>query len=257
MRLKYGSDRSRVIQGMRRISRPGPAGVLPGRRPAPHPGRPRRGHRVHLPGTACPTARRAAATWAARSCARCGDEPHRQLAPITAPRTGSIVDDRRRQRSPSPDRGAPGSHLPRPGASASTMGWHLRVARRDDQRQSRALHGLSRALLANMVVGVSNGFTRELQCVGVGYRAAPPGDHPGAAGGLLPPGAGGGARRHQLRGARADPDRGAGHRQGTGRPGGRRDPAGVRPPEPYKGKGIRYSDEKMRRKAGKAGVSGR
>jgi large subunit ribosomal protein L6 len=46
------------------------------------------------------------------------------------------------------------------------------VARRDDARESRALHGLSQALLHNMVVGVSQGFQKELQCVGVGYRAS-------------------------------------------------------------------------------------
>ena len=48
----------------------------------------------------------------------------------------------------------------------------LKVTRSDDQRESRALHGLTRALLANMVTGVSAGFTKELQTVGVGYRAA-------------------------------------------------------------------------------------
>src|SRR5690554_2808005 len=46
------------------------------------------------------------------------------------------------------------------------------VTRQDDERESRALHGLSRALLANMVTGVAEGFRRELEIVGVGYRAA-------------------------------------------------------------------------------------
>src|SRR3972149_4028463 len=49
------------------------------------------------------------------------------------------------------------------------------VARSDDERESRALHGLSRALLRNMVVGVSEGFRKELNLVGVGYRVAPAG----------------------------------------------------------------------------------
>ncbi|MEX0667634.1 MAG: 50S ribosomal protein L6, partial [Acidimicrobiia bacterium] len=48
----------------------------------------------------------------------------------------------------------------------------LKVSRPDDERENRALHGLSRALLANMVQGVAEGFRRELQVVGVGYRAA-------------------------------------------------------------------------------------
>jgi len=51
----------------------------------------------------------------------------------------------------------------------------INVARSDDARDSKALHGLSRALLRNMVIGVSEGFRRELNMVGVGYRAAPAG----------------------------------------------------------------------------------
>jgi large subunit ribosomal protein L6 len=132
----------------------------------------------------------------------------------------------------------------------------IKVSRSDDQRQSRALHGLSRALLANMVAGVSAGFTRELQMVGVGYRAALQGNTlelqvgfshlvrvqaPEGIGFEVPE-----PTRILVRGI--DKERvgqvAAEIRQ-------------VRPPEPYKGKGIRYTNEKVRRKAGKAGVSGR
>jgi len=132
----------------------------------------------------------------------------------------------------------------------------LRVSRRDDQRQSRALHGLSRALLANMVAGVSTGFVKELQMVGVGYRAALQGNtlellvgfsHPVRV--AAPEGIGfevPESTRILVRGI----DR---ERVGQVAAEIRR----VRPPEPYKGKGIRYVDEKVRRKAGKAGVSGR
>jgi large subunit ribosomal protein L6 len=130
------------------------------------------------------------------------------------------------------------------------------VSRRNDERQSRALHGLSRALLANMVNGVSSGFVRELQMVGVGYRAALQGNtlellvgfsHPvrmtapeGISFEVPEP------TRILVRGI----DR---ERVGQVAAEVRR----VRPPEPYKGKGIRYVDEKVRRKAGKAGVTGR
>ena len=130
------------------------------------------------------------------------------------------------------------------------------VSRRNDERQSRALHGLSRALLANMVNGVFTGFVRELQMVGVGYRAALQGNtlellvgfsHPvrmtapeGISFEVPEP------TRILVRGI----DR---ERVGQVAAEVRR----VRPPEPYKGKGIRYVDEKVRRKAGKAGVSGR
>ena len=130
------------------------------------------------------------------------------------------------------------------------------VSRRNDERQSRALHGLSRALVANMVAGVSAGFVRELQMVGVGYRAALQGNtlellvgfsHPvrvtapeGISFEVPEP------TRILVRGI---------DRELVGQVASeiRR----IRPPEPYKGKGIRYVNEKVRRKAGKAGVSGR
>jgi len=130
------------------------------------------------------------------------------------------------------------------------------VRRRSEERQARALHGLTRALLANMVAGVSAGFVRELQMVGVGYRAALQGttlellvgfSHPVRM--AAPEGIGfevpeptrilvRGIDREQVGQVASEIRR-------------------VRPPEPYKGKGIRYVDEKVRRKAGKAGVSAR
>src|SRR5436189_134373 len=55
--------------------------------------------------------------------------------------------------------------------SVAREGEELLVTRPDDERQNRALHGLTRSLVANMVTGVSTGFTRELEIVGVGYRA--------------------------------------------------------------------------------------
>lgn len=127
------------------------------------------------------------------------------------------------------------------------------ASRSDDERDTRALHGLSRALVSNMVVGVSEGYRKELQMIGVGYRA-------------------------QLQGNRLQLQVGFSHPVHIEAPDGitfevpeptkiivsgvdkqqvgqiaaeiRR----VRPPEPYKGKGIRYVDEYVRRKAGKAGI---
>lgn len=130
----------------------------------------------------------------------------------------------------------------------------LTVSRSDDDRQSRALHGLSRALLANMVIGVSEGYKKELSIVGVGYRAA-------------------------LNGNSIDLQLGFSHPVSVDAPAGitfevpeqtkivisgiDKESVGqiaseiraIRPPEPYKGKGIRYVDEYVRRKAGKAGVA--
>jgi large subunit ribosomal protein L6 len=131
-----------------------------------------------------------------------------------------------------------------------------RVSRSDDQRQTRALHGLSRALLANMVAGVFAGYTRELQMVGVGYRAALQGSTLELAVGFSHP-----VRVTAPEGIGFEvPDptrilvRGIDKEQvGQVAAEIRR----LRPPEPYKGKGIRYVDEKIRRKAGKAGVSAR
>jgi large subunit ribosomal protein L6 len=140
--------------------------------------------------------------------------------------------------------------------TASVEDGVLRVARRDDQRQSRALHGLSRALLANMVAGVANGFTRELLMTGVGYRASLQGGALELLVGFSHP-----VRLEAPEGIRfevPEPTRivvkGI-DKEKVGQVAAeiRR----VKPPEPYKGKGIRYSDEKIRRKAGKAGVSGR
>lgn len=126
------------------------------------------------------------------------------------------------------------------------------VDRGDESRQSRALHGLSRALLANMVTGVSEGFRRELEIQGVGYRA-------------------------QLKGRDLELQVGFSHPVTIPAPAGitfevpeptkvsvsgiDKEMVGqvaanvrkVRPPEPYKGKGIRYAGEYVRRKAGKAG----
>ena len=128
----------------------------------------------------------------------------------------------------------------------------ITVTRPDDTRESRALHGLSRALLNNMVMGVSDGFRKELEIQGVGYRASLKGSdvellvgfsHP-----VLVPAPDGisfdvpeptkivvsGIDKEQVGQVAADIRK-------------------VRPPEPYKGKGIRYVGEYVRRKAGKAG----
>lgn len=128
------------------------------------------------------------------------------------------------------------------------------VARSDDERESKALHGLSRALLANMMVGTNEGYRKVLKTVGVGYRAA-------------------------LKGKELELQVGFSHPVVVEAPDGitfevpeptqiiisgidkqavgqiAADIRRIRPPEPYKGKGIRYEGEQVRRKAGKAGVA--
>jgi large subunit ribosomal protein L6 len=128
----------------------------------------------------------------------------------------------------------------------------LRVARPSDAPRHRSLHGLTRTLLANMVVGVQTGFTKTLEMQGVGYRAQQQGDRIVLSVGLshtveISPPEGitlevEGTTRIHVRGIDKE-------KVGQVAAEIRR----VRPPEPYKGKGIRYAGERVRRKAGKAG----
>lgn len=126
------------------------------------------------------------------------------------------------------------------------------VTRPSDAPQHRALHGLTRTLVANMVTGVDSGFTKTLELHGVGYRAQRQGEkvvltvgfsHPVEV--TAPPGVElevDGTNRIHVRGIDKEL---VGHVAAEVR--------AVRPPEPYKGKGIRYAGERVRRKAGKAG----
>ncbi|MCR4963160.1 MAG: 50S ribosomal protein L6 [Firmicutes bacterium] len=129
----------------------------------------------------------------------------------------------------------------------------IEVTRNSDQPDERALHGLTRALLNNMVVGVTQGFDKKLTLVGVGYRAGMNGKNLTLTVGKSHP---------------VEMDPGPDLTVSVPQPntivisGIDKEKVGafaanvreVRPPEPYKGKGIRYADEYVRRKAGKAGV---
>ena len=128
------------------------------------------------------------------------------------------------------------------------------VERPDDERESRALHGLTRSLVNNMVVGVTEGFRKELDIVGVGYRAAAQGKNKlDLSLGFSHPGGGRGPRRASSSSCRSPP-RIEVHgidKQLVGQVAA--NIRSLRKPEPYKGKGVRYVDERVRRKAGKAG----
>ena len=126
------------------------------------------------------------------------------------------------------------------------------VTRPDDERESRSLHGLSRTLINNMVVGVTDGYSKQLEIVGTGYRAA-------------------------QKGTGIELSLGFSHTVSVDAPEGvelkvdgnlkiivsgiSKEQVGevaanirkIRPPEPYKGKGVRYAGENVRRKVGKAG----
>ena len=131
-------------------------------------------------------------------------------------------------------------------------GNELVVGRADDLRETRALHGLSRSLIANMVIGVSTGYTKSLEIVGVGYRAAQAGANISVQVGFAKPVVVAplpgvqleveGQNRIHVRGAEKDV---VGQQAAKIR--------GLRPPDRYKGKGIRYVGEVVTLKAGKGG----
>ncbi len=136
--------------------------------------------------------------------------------------------------------------------SVQQVDGQLLVARPDDERDNRALHGLTRSLVNNMVIGVTDGFRKQLEIVGVGYRAEAQGDgirlalgfsHPvivkapeGIAFEVPVP--------TQIVVTGID-------KEVVGQIAA--DIRSIRKPEPYKGKGVRYAGERVLRKAGKAG----
>ena len=142
--------------------------------------------------------------------------------------------------------------MPR-GIKAEIEGTELIVRRKDETKSQKALHGLSRALLANAVTGVSTGFTKNLEIVGVGYRAEVAGkvlkltlgySHPVEYG--IPEGIEISVeKKTKLSVSGYD-------RQQVGQVAA--DIRAYRPPDVYKLKGIRYAGERLRKKAGKTAV---
>ncbi len=128
------------------------------------------------------------------------------------------------------------------------------VMAREESRRAKSLHGLTRKLIANMVEGVSRGFTRSLEINGVGYRAEARGNAIQLSLGFshpilfqLPPGVQAKVERQTMVTLEGIDKQLLGEVAAAIRR--------LRPPEPYKGKGVKYAEEKIRRKAGKtAGV---
>jgi len=141
-----------------------------------------------------------------------------------------------------------------PHCTVEVTGTEVRVARDSDEKRAKGMHGLMRALIANMVTGVTEGFTKNLDIIGVGYRAEVQGkkltltigfSHPVVI--EIPQGLevqADGQTRLVIKGA---------NKQQVGQFAA--EIREIRSPEPYKGKGIRYVDEVVRRKVGKTGVS--
>jgi large subunit ribosomal protein L6 len=172
----------------------------------------------------------------------------RSPIPVPAGVEVSVAEDSVTVRGP---QGSLARQIPA-GISIGRDGEVLVVTRSDDERQQRALHGLTRSLVANMVTGVTQGFAKELEIVGVGYRAAlrnPQAielalgfshpvvvDAPDGISFEVPT-----PTRIVVRGI---------DKELVGQVAA--DIRKIRKPEPYKGKGVRYAGERVLRKAGKA-----
>ena len=133
---------------------------------------------------------------------------------------------------------------------------HVVVTRPSDLKKMKALHGLTRTLIHNMVVGVSEGYTKTLEVNGVGYKAAKAGKKLTLSLGYSHP-----VEMEDPEGIETVLDgqniiivKGI-DKQKVGQIAS--EIRGKRPPEPYKGKGIKYADEHIRRKEGKAGKGGK
>lgn len=140
-------------------------------------------------------------------------------------------------------------HLPS-GISVSVDGEKLFVHRANDQRSLKALHGLTRSIIANMVTGVSQGFEKKLEIVGVGFRAEPQGNDLKLSLGFshpvlfpLPEGIKAEVERQTVITLKGIDKQLLGNVAAKLR--------SIKPPEPYKGKGIRYLGERVRKKVGK------
>jgi large subunit ribosomal protein L6 len=142
-----------------------------------------------------------------------------------------------------------------PGISAAVEDGNVNITRASDEPQARSFHGLVRALLANAATGVSEGWSKQLEIVGIGYRAEARGKSVIFSVGYSHP-----IDFAVPDGIEIDVDAKANlvtvkgiDRQQVGQIAA--EIRGLRPPEPYKGKGIRYADERVRTKAGKQGVA--
>jgi large subunit ribosomal protein L6 len=172
-------------------------------------------------------------------------------APITIPKGVEVKADREVVRVKGP-KGELVSRIPA-GISVSVADGQVRFARSNDEPQQRAFHGLLRSLVANSVEGVTRGFTKDLEIVGVGYKAEVKGKSVVFALGYshpinfaIPDGISVAldAKAGKLTITGAD-------RQKVGQTAA--EIRSLRVPDPYKGKGIKYSTEIIRRKVGKAG----
>ena len=172
-------------------------------------------------------------------------------APVTIPKGVEVKADRELVRVKGP-KGELASRIP-PGITVSVADGQVRFARSGDEPQQRAFHGLLRSLVANSVEGVTKGFSRDLEIVGVGYKAEVKGkaivfslgySHP--INFPIPEGISVALDAKAGKLTVSGPDR-----QKVGQTAA--EIRKLRIPDPYKAKGVKYANEVIRRKVGKAG----
>jgi len=174
--------------------------------------------------------------------------------PVTVPANVTVTVDEKNFVSVKGPKGELTRQFP-PSITLNREDGAINVTRPNDEGTQRSLHGLSRTLLNNMVVGVTDGFTKTLEVQGVGYRAQMQGSNLQLALGfshpviVAPPQ----GVTFAVEGPRVNISGIDKEVVGQVAANIRK----LRPPEPYKGKGIRYSRERVRRKAGKAGKVGK
>jgi len=179
--------------------------------------------------------------------------------PIPIPDQVKVTLDGRTVRVEGPKGKLAWAHRPEVTVKVDAAAKAVTVTRNDDERLTRALHGTTRMLIANMVAGCLNGYERKLEVYGVGYGAAVQGKKLSLNVGLsqpqlvdIPEGVTVTVQTPQARGE-SEPARftvAGADKQAVGEFAARA--RRCRPPEPYKGKGVRYAGEYVRRKAGKA-----
>ena len=195
--------------------------------------------------------------WEEKFCVTYGDQVMSRVGKVPIPLPSGVQVDIQGQNVTVKGPNGELSREVRSELAVRLNGDQIIVDRTSEQPRHRALHGLTRSLLANMVIGVTDGFSKELELQGVGYRAAVKGEDLQLSVGRM----GSGGKPYVV----VSPPPGISFKvEGTAKIsvlGADKQQVGqvaaevraVRPPEPYKGKGIRYVGEYVRRKAGKAG----
>ena len=257
IQLKYGRNRERSIAGVRRISKPGLRVYAKAHRAAQGARRPRCRHHLDQPGPAHrPSGQPQGCRWGSPRLRLVTRNEVQQMSrigklPVPVP-SGVDVQVNAQTVTVKGPKGTL-SHTVAAPITVENGDGALEVKRPNDERESRSLHGLTRSLIHNMVVGVTDGYEKRLEIVGVGYRVLSKGptqlefqlgySHPITFN--APDGITFSVEGTTRLGVQGIDKQLVGEVAANIRK--------LRKPEPYKGKGVRYSGEHIRRKVGKAG----